>query len=464
MTATSERAVGWRATTHSRRWAQLKPAAATFWPWLLGIAVTAFGLRVLYMLTIAPPLYGFADEAFYYHASNVIAQGHGYSEPFLVLFYGKYVPTAVHPPLWPAVLSILSVFTAPTSGSGSLVGTVADLHRGVTCLCGATVVVIVGLLGRRIGDWRVGLVAAAVAALYPHFIALDGDLLAEPLYGVIVGSVLLVGYRFAERPTAWGGFGMGLLVGLAALTREEALWFIPVLLVPLAWRARRHRLRLSLVAVLGALVVVVPWTVRNYVAFHHFIPVANSGAVIGGANNHCAYYGPHIGSWQGQCSRVPNETALTPELFLSEHQQSAGIAYARHHAGRAVLVAAVRLLRVWGLYEPTYQTLGQPTLAAVGIGIWYVVLIAAVYGLVALRRRRRRILILIAPAIVVSIAAVLGDGLDRLRYDAEVPLIAVAAWTFVHLFGQARRAWAGRERPVAGANGTPSVTPSGRVG
>jgi hypothetical protein len=217
--------------------------------------------------------------------------------------------------------------------------------------------------------------------------------------------------------------------------------------------------RLGLIAVLGALVVVVPWTVRNYVAFHHFIPVANSGAVIGGANNHCAYYGSHIGSWQGECSRVPHETALTPELYLSEHQQSQGIDYALDHPPRAVLVAGVRLLRIWSLFEPGYQTLGEPTLAAVGIGIWYVVLIAAVYGLVALSRRGRRILILIAPAIVVSIAAVLGDGLDRLRYDAEIPLIAVAAWSFVHLFGQARRAWTGRERPSSASTETPPVAP-----
>jgi hypothetical protein len=277
--------------------------------------------------------------------------------------------------------------------------------------------------------------------LYPHFITLDGDLLSEPLYGTIVGGLVLLSYRFVDRPARGRAFALGVLAGLAALTRAEALWFIPVLLLPLAWRAGRDRLRLSVFAVLGALVLLVPWTVRNYFAFHRFVPVANSGAVIAGANNRCTYYGSHIGSWQGECASVPHEMNLSPEIDISSRQVTKGLNYARDHTGRAILVAGIRLLRVWSLYDPTYQYIGEPTMFDVGLWVYYLMLPAAAYGLIALRQRGRRILILIAPAIVTCIAALLGDGLDRLRYDAEVPLIAVAAWTFVLLFGRARRAW-----------------------
>ena len=428
------------------RWEAMKPSAATFWPWLLGIGVAAFVVRVVYMLTFAPPLWGLADEAFYYHAADYMAQGHGYSQSLIAFFYGRYVPTASHPPLWTAVLAIVSFFTAPGSGSGNVVGAAADLHRAVSCLCGATVVVLVGLLGRRIGGWRVGLVGSAIAALYPHFITLDSDLMSEPLYGVVVGVLVLMSYRFTERPTRGRAFWLGVLAGLAALTRQEGLWFIPVLLIPLAWKAGRGRLRLSLFALLGAAVVIGPWTVRNYAAFGRLVPVANGGAVIAGANNHCAYYGSHIGSWQGDCAKVPHATPFTPEIEISSRQTSRGLDYARRHALRAVLVAGVRLLRVWSLYEPGYQSIGDQTLIKVGIWVFYVLLIAAVYALILFRRRGRRILILIAPAIVTSIAALLGDGPDRLRYDAEIPLVALAAWSFVLLFGRVRAARAGRAR------------------
>jgi 4-amino-4-deoxy-L-arabinose transferase-like glycosyltransferase len=426
------------------RWETVKPCAATFWPWLIGIAIAAFVLRVVYMLTIAPGLYPLADEAFYYHAADLMVQGHGYSQSLIAQFYGTYRPTAIHPPLWPAVLSVVSLFTAPGSGAASLTGAAADVHRAVSCLCGATVVVLVGLLGRRIGDWRVGLLGAAIAALYPHFITLDGDLMSEPLYAVLVGVLVLLSYRFAERPTRGRSFLLGLVVALAALTRAEGVWFIPVLLIPLAWKAGRDRVRLAVIAVLGALVLLVPWTVRNYAAFHRLVPIANSGAVIAGANNHCAYYGSHIGSWQGECAKVPGETQLTPEIVVSSRQTSKGLDYAADHPARAVLVAGARLLRVWSLYDPNYQAIGEPTLLNVGLWVYYVMLIAAIYGLILIRRRGRSILILIAPAIATSIAALLGDGPDRLRYGAEIPLIAVAAWSFVLLFGRARRALAAR--------------------
>jgi 4-amino-4-deoxy-L-arabinose transferase-like glycosyltransferase len=462
MTATSQRPVVSPLSRHLNRWEAAKPSAATFWPWLLGITVAAFLLRILYLLTIAPPLPGLADEAFYYHASDLIVQGHGYSQPLIAVFYGLYRPTALHPPLWSAVLSIVSLFTAPANDTAGITGTAVDIHRGLTCLCGAIVVLFAGLLGRRIGGWRVGLLAAVIAALYPHFIALDGDLMSEPVYGAIVGGLLLLSYRFVDGPTRGRAFALGVLAALAALTRAEGLWFIPVLLLPLAWKAGRDRVQLAVFAVLGALVLLVPWTVRNYAAFHRFVPVANSGAVIAGANNSCTYYGSHLGSWQGACATVPNETNLSPEIDISSRQTTKGIDYARDHAGRAVVIAGIRLLRVWSLYDPNYQAIGEPTVLDLGLWVYYVMLPAAVYGLVALYRRGRRILILIAPAIVTSIAAVLGDGPDRLRYDAELPLIAVAAWTFVLLYGRARRAYGKREH--AGTVAPPSDSPSGEDG
>jgi 4-amino-4-deoxy-L-arabinose transferase-like glycosyltransferase len=437
----SQRPVVSPPARHLHRWQAVKPSTATFWPWLLGITAVAFLLRILYMLTIAPGLPGLADEGFYYHASDLIVQGHDYSQPLIAVFYGLYRPTALHPPLWSAVLSIASLFTAPASDAASVTGTAVDIHRGVTCLCGAIVVLFAGLLGRRIGDWRVGLLAAAVAALYPHFITLDGDLMSEPLFGAIVGGLLLLSYRYVDGPTRRRAFALGVLVALAALTRAEGLWFIPVLLLPLVWKTGRDRVQLSVFAVLGALVLLVPWTVRNYFAFHRVVPVANSGAVIAGSNNRCAYYGSHLGSWQGGCASVPNETNLSPEVDISSRQTAKGLNYARDHAGRAVVVAGTRLLRVWSLYDPNYQAIGEPTMLDLALWVYYAMLPFAVYGLVALRRRGRRILILMAPAIVTSIAAVLGDGPDRLRYDAEVPLIAVAAWTLVVLFGRARRAY-----------------------
>ena len=181
--------------------------------------------------------------------------------------------------------------------------------------------------------------------------------------------------------------------------------------------------------------MIVPWTVRNYVVFREFVPVANSGAVIAGANCHISYYGPQIGSWQG-CFHDPHPSSN--EAVESNRQRQAGINYAERHPARAVLVAGVRVLRTWSLFAPNSYSADNRTVLWIGTAIYYALLIAAGYALLALHRRGRSVLILIAPAIVVTLAAIFGDGLERLRYDAEIPLLALASWTLVRLYGKAR--------------------------
>ena len=59
--------------------------------------------------------------------------------------------------------------------------------------------------------------------------------------------------------------------------------------------------------------------------------------------------------------------------------------------------------------------------------VYYVLLIPALLGLVVLRRRRTPLWVLVAPAVSVTIAAVLGYGFLRLREPAELTLVVAAA-------------------------------------
>jgi 4-amino-4-deoxy-L-arabinose transferase-like glycosyltransferase len=410
----------------------LKPGPRTFRWWLLGIAAVAFAIRAIYTFTISPPLAPISDDSFYYYASNLLAQGHGFSDPFAYFFQGRLTPTAAHPPLWPLILAGFSVFTGPTSGVGTLTGAAVDVHRLVGCGFGALTVVLVGILGRRIGGWRVGLLAAALASIYPHFITVDGYLLAEPLYAALVGGLLIVAYDFARRPSRVRALALGVLVGLAALTRQEALLFVPVLTIPLAWRSGPRRLVYGGLALLGTVAVVAPWTIRNYVVFHRFVPVANTtGAVVAGANCRLTYYGPDLGSWQPACVVTPNPSSN--EAVEASRRVSQGAGYAEGHPARAVLIAGIRLLRIWSLYAPNDQAIGNLTVLWIGTVLYWCLLVAAIAAVVIMRRLKRPLLVLVAAPIVTSIAAVFGDGLDRLRYGAEVPLLVLAAWTLVLL-------------------------------
>ena len=107
-------------------------------------------------------------------------------------------------------------------------------HRALGIPIGAVTIVLVGLLGRRAGGDRVGLIAAAICAAYPLMVATDGALMSETLYGALIAGTLLAAWRLLDRPAVPIALATGALIGLAALTRSEALLLVPLLAWPVA--------------------------------------------------------------------------------------------------------------------------------------------------------------------------------------------------------------------------------------
>ena len=69
----------------------------------------------------------------------------------------------------------------------------------------------------------------------------------------------------------------GVLLGLSALTREVALYFVPVLAAWMLVRRDRASLVRALALVAATTAVVAPWTLRNWVRFGAFVPVSTMG-------------------------------------------------------------------------------------------------------------------------------------------------------------------------------------------
>ena len=222
---------------------------------LIVIAAGAFALRAWYALRIPG---GVAGDSEYYHLqANLIADGRWFIEPFKFTFDGTVVASTFHPPLWPLALS----------GVSWLGGRSVDAHRLLGCLTGTGTVVVLGLLGRRLIGDRGGLVIAGIAAVYPNLWLNDGTLDATSLYGFLAALVLLGAYRWLQRPTYARAATLGVCIGLAALTRAEALLLVPLLLLPMAVLrpALPRRVRIVSLAVgVGALVckLLLPWTIH----------------------------------------------------------------------------------------------------------------------------------------------------------------------------------------------------------
>ncbi|MEA2365038.1 MAG: hypothetical protein QOI32_550 [Thermoleophilaceae bacterium] len=391
---------------------------------LAAIAAAGLAVRVAYTLLIAKDTSGIGDFFFYHGQANLLAEGKGFIHP---LFYldGLTAPSAEHPPLWPLVLSVTSL----------LGGTGFEAHRLTGCVLGALAIVVVGLLGRRAGGERVGLIAAGIAAVYPTLIAADGSLMSETLYGLLVGVALLVALRLREHPRVLLAAALGALIGLAALTRAEGLLFLVFLALPVCVAARRvSSTRTAVVAFVAACVaaavVIAPWTIRNWSAFDQPVLISvNDSTVLAGANCDQSYSGPDTGFWILGClaPRKPGGN----EAKQAKIWRRQGTDYLADHVGELPRVAVIRVLRTWDLWQPRRQVgfaEGRDrTVQEIGTGVYLLMLPVTLLGAFLLRRRRFLLYVLLTPAIAATVSTIAGYGLPRFRHAAELALVVLVA-------------------------------------
>src|SRR3954452_4354566 len=133
----------------------------------------------------------------------------------------------------------------------------------------------------------------------------------------------------------------GVLAGLAILGRANAL----VVLAPLAWAVWRGP-RPAVVLVAAALLTVAPWTIRNAVVLHHFVPVSTQlGSALAGTYNSDAMHDRRDpASWRS-LKRVDDYMPIfrhvrtTNEAVLEKQLRTASEAFIRAHPAYVLTVA-----------------------------------------------------------------------------------------------------------------------------
>jgi 4-amino-4-deoxy-L-arabinose transferase-like glycosyltransferase len=389
----------------------------------LGVIVAgALVVRVVYVLVHLrhEPLGG--DSLYYSLQGHDLAHGRWFIEPFRFRFDHMTEPSAFHPPAFSLYLGIVSRL-----GVDSFLG-----HRLAACVVGAGAVAVVGLVARRLAGDRAGLVAAAIAALYPLLWINDAVVLSESILALTTVVMLLAAYAFWRAPSPWRAAGLGASVSLVALTRAEgvllfALLAVPVVVMVPGLDGRRRFERLGTMAA-AAVVIMGPWIGYNVVRFDEPAFVSTgSGVTFAATSCDDVYSGPFVGSWSYICipDRFSNDEAVN-----DRKNREAALRYVRHHKSELPKLAAARMGRVWGVFRP-FQTaeLDARGLNAIraGLIVSYVLIPLAVIGLVLLRRRGQPILPMLALAAMVTITAVIFYGALRYRVPADVAIVVCAA-------------------------------------
>ena len=180
--------------------------------------------------------------------------------------------------------------------------------RIVEALMGVAAILVVFLLGRRLGGNRVGLLAAFAVAVYPPFIHSTGELMSEPPAMLTLPAAVLAFLWAADarqaspargaRPGGGGPAGEvyvlgpppprhprvrwllpGLLFGVTAMFRPEYLFVgiaFVVLVAARVWIAEGWRPGLVAAVLFTAAMAlpIVPWTIRNVEVLDRVVPIS----------------------------------------------------------------------------------------------------------------------------------------------------------------------------------------------
>lgn len=219
----------------------------------LPAAVFGFALLVRFLYLVQArdhPLYdflpGIIDSLYYENQASEIAQGDLlFGTPF---FLG---------PLYPFMMGGLYAFLEPSR----------EVVRWAQAFLGAASCAVLLVVGERLFDRRVGLLASLLLAVYPIHLYYTGLILPTVLVLFLHLVLLWILLRQVEAPSLGGAALAGAVLGLAALTKSNALLLLPALLVTWLWieRARPLRLRLlwSAVFTIAVLATIAPATAHN---------------------------------------------------------------------------------------------------------------------------------------------------------------------------------------------------------
>jgi 4-amino-4-deoxy-L-arabinose transferase-like glycosyltransferase len=462
----------------------------------LGLAlcvVAGLAVRLVYIYGWKHPGVVGGDAYYYHHGANLLADGKGFVHPYLATSgkrlptelrarYGRshrtpprrMVPAADHPPAYQTVLAAASVL-----GFRSFLA-----HQVSSALIGTLGVFLFGLAGRRVAGRRAGLIAAALVATGPNIFVHDAVVMSESLVVPATGFVILAGYRWWDLRRMRDAAIFGLAVGVAALTRAEALLVAPLVAVPL-WvsELRRAGLRMATAALALAAITTVaaisPWVAYNLSRFERPVTLTTgAGAALLVANCKHLYYGDLVGYWSMDCIdgrrrggvRRSSMPARTDKARRSRRASRAALleagtdaserdplyrrrakSYALKNIHRVPYVVSARIGRTFGLYNPKQQVHldaiaegKEIPLGWAGLLAWYATAGLAVAGAVGLRRRGRPVWPAAAYVVATAITSALFYGNTRFRLTAELAAILLAAAALDHALSRWRASRAAR--------------------
>lgn len=350
---------------------------------------------------------------------------------------GTRGPSAYFPPGYPYLLAAVDLLDGhPTPRGAAIHG--ARISQAVL---GTIVVGLTGLLALELFGPATGLVALALAAVYPVLVELSGILVAENLLTALVLAAAWAALRArrSPRPYRWIALA-GVLSGLAALTHENGTLVLIPFAIALWRRDTPTSLRAPATLIAAAALTIVPWTVRNAIVMHRFIPISDeTGMTLVGTYNAASAANPQTPyKWRifygipGERPLIAKASSLS-EPQLGDQLQHQALTYIGDHPLSPLAAGyhnTLRLLELAGgaAWRASAKAMGlRDGIAHTGIVSFWILCLLALAGTLTRAARAAPRWLWAVPALLALSVVLVNVETPRFREPVDPFLILLAA-------------------------------------
>lgn len=309
------------------------------------------------------------------NVADSLAHGNG----FCCLFRQPTGPTAWLAPVYPLLIAaIFKLFGSFTVAAFYAAALMNSLFSALACLP-------LFYAGKRIAGIPVAAAACWLWAVFPSGIMMPFEWIWDPSLSALLAAALLwATLKIAENPNARDFALYGLLWGLSLLTNPALGALLPFLAGWIAFRqfrARTLRPAPVLLALAVLLVCLLPWSIRNAVQFHRFIPArSNFPYELWSGNNEIFDEHSRAVNRITRYEQVHLYAKLGEKAFLADKWQKA-TEFIRTHPALYTQLFGRRIVATWlGVEAPWQDFLRSESLFVRFILIWNALTLLGVFA------------------------------------------------------------------------------------
>lgn len=340
-------------------------AGTTLWKWpgVTAVLLSAAALRIAWALLV--PVMPVSDSVFYDKSAINLAQ-HG------VFGWTAHEPTAYWPPGTSFVIAVLY------SSVGISYAAVVVLN----ILCSLALIMLTMSLTRSIFGPRAGMAAGWLLAFWPVHIQFTTILASELLFTALFLATMAAWQR--AQSSSWWAIATGCIAAFCSYVRPTGLLIIAVLgAIDVAVGPRRRwTVVAGLSAAMAMVVLIAPWTLRNYVLFQRVVPIStNGGSNLWMGNNPTTtglYQPPPVWPELNEAELDAERGRIARAYIMKAPEKFIGrtiVKFVRFHERQTIGVH-------WNV-KGLVQAFGEPTTAMIKAGsqiYWMAALCCAIVG------------------------------------------------------------------------------------